>query len=153
MKNGVSDFTYTLEHIGEAAKWFWEQVRDYRVIAFSGEMGAGKTTFIHELCTYLGVNDTVSSPTFALINEYHFMNGQGNDTTIYHMDWYRLKDTAEAIHSGMEDCIIQAKTGKDTYCYIEWPEKAPELLTAPYVRASIRMGSPTERTLSVEINP
>src|SRR5690348_14395358 len=108
--------SYSLTDIQEAVEEFWLQARSYRVLAFSGQLGAGKTTFIHALCDYLNVNDTVSSPTFALINEYHF-NANGKDNLIYHMDWYRLKDTDEAINAGMEDCILN----KEAYCFIEWP--------------------------------
>lgn len=109
-------------------------------------MGAGKTTFIHALCDYLGVQDAVSSPTFALVNEYHFMQN-GLDRTIYHMDWYRLRDAAEATGAGMEDALHQ----KDAYCFVEWPEKAPELLPHPYVRIDIEVISETERRLTCRI--
>lgn len=92
----------------------------------------------------LGVEDAVSSPTFALINEYHFIQ-DGKDRTIYHMDWYRLRDTEEAINAGMEDCLQQ----KDNYCFIEWPEKAVELLPCPHLRIEIKTISPQERTMDV----
>ena len=111
---------YSLEGIADVVRGFWEIGQRYRVHAFSGEMGAGKTTFIHRLCDYLGVNDTVSSPTFALINEYHFLDATAADQTIYHLDWYRLKDTTEAINAGMEDCLSEAKKG-NAFCFIEWP--------------------------------
>jgi tRNA threonylcarbamoyladenosine biosynthesis protein TsaE len=98
-------------------------------------MGAGKTTFIHALCDYLGVEDAVSSPTFALINEYHFLQDE-RDKTIYHMDWYRLRDTAEAIAAGLADALNQ----KNAYCFVEWPEKALDLLPRPYLWLEINMG-------------
>lgn len=127
--------SYTLDTIDQAVKQFWETASAYNIIAFSGEMGAGKTTFIHHLCDYLNVQDTVSSPTFALINEYHF-DDKGRDTVIYHLDWYRLKNTEEAINAGMEDCISQVR-GRPGYCFIEWPEKAIELLRPPYLKVRI----------------
>jgi tRNA threonylcarbamoyladenosine biosynthesis protein TsaE len=140
---------YTLGTIGDAAKQLWERFGAYRIFAFNGEMGAGKTTFIHALCDHLQVQDTVSSPTFALINEYHFIN-EGKDNTIYHLDWYRLKDTAEAINAGMEDCILQAKN-KTAWCFIEWPEKAAALLNLPHVSLSIETVSNTERKMIATI--
>jgi tRNA threonylcarbamoyladenosine biosynthesis protein TsaE len=111
-------------------------------------MGAGKTTFIHELCDLLGVEDTVSSPTFAIINEYHFLHG-GIDKIIYHMDWYRIRNTAEAITAGVEDALSQ----KNAYCFIEWPEKARELLPKPHLWIDITPDedSAEERNLSVTL--
>jgi tRNA threonylcarbamoyladenosine biosynthesis protein TsaE len=131
MENKLLQLSYTLDTMPDAVRQFWTVAKDYRTLAFSGEMGAGKTTFIHTLCDYLKVQDTVSSPTFALINEYHFEDN-GSDTTIYHLDWYRLRNTADAISAGMEDCIITAQRGH-AYCFLEWPEKAPELLREPYL--------------------
>jgi len=78
-------------------------------------MGAGKTTFIHALCDALEVEDSISSPTFSIINQYRTADGQ----TIYHMDLYRIKDENEAINAGVEDCLF----GGDI-CLVEWPEKA-----------------------------
>ena len=149
MSNVLLEISYTLADIDKAAIKFWELLHDYRIFAFSGEMGAGKTTFIHHLSDFLEVEDAVSSPTFALINEYHF-DDHGNDRMIYHLDWYRLRDTAEAINAGMEDCIVQAKNGV-AYCFIEWPEKAKELLQTPYLWISIENLSMTERKMSVKL--
>ncbi|MBS1587492.1 MAG: tRNA (adenosine(37)-N6)-threonylcarbamoyltransferase complex ATPase subunit type 1 TsaE [Bacteroidetes bacterium] len=137
---------YSLNDIPAAATSFWNAAKDYRVMAFSGELGAGKTTFIHALCDQLGVTDSVSSPTFALINEYHF-DKTGKDRVIYHMDWYRLNSTQEAINAGMEDCLQQ----DEVLCLIEWPEKAPELLRAPYLHVSISSTDETSRTITVAV--
>jgi tRNA threonylcarbamoyladenosine biosynthesis protein TsaE len=141
---------YTLDEIAAAAAGFWRCVQAYRIIAFSGEMGAGKTTFIHHLCEYLGVEDVVSSPTFALINEYHYTGAGGRDEMIYHMDWYRLKDEAEAINAGMEDCLITARKGS-ARCFIEWPAKAAALLQPPFIWVSIAATSPYHRLMTVEV--
>ena len=149
MQTQLLSLAYTLDTIDIAVKQFWETVNKYHVFAFSGEMGAGKTTFIHHLCDHLKVEDTVSSPTFALINEYHFATGY-KDTTLYHMDWYRVKSTEEAMEAGMEDCIIQAKQD-NVYCFIEWPEKAKELLTKPYLWITIETVSITEREMAVTV--
>jgi len=140
---------YTLDDIDNAAQHFWNKLGNYRIFAFSGEMGAGKTTFIHHLCDYLQVEDAVSSPTFALINEYHFSSG-GSDRLIYHMDWYRLRDTSEAISTGMDDCIAQAGTER-AWCFIEWPEKAMALLAPPCVWVAIESLSHTERRLTASL--
>lgn len=149
MEQHLLQLTYTLGNIDDAVKRFWEALNAYSIFAFSGEMSAGKTTFIHHLCQYLNVDDTVSSPTFSLINEYHF-NRQGKDATIYHMDWYRLKNEAEALNAGIEDCLLQAKQ-KNIWCFVEWPEKAEAILPRPYLWLSIETISPTERSMSVSI--
>jgi tRNA threonylcarbamoyladenosine biosynthesis protein TsaE len=147
MPDPLLQISYSLSNIENAVHQFWQYAHQYSVLAFSGEMGAGKTTFIHALCDYLKVEDTVSSPTFALINEYHFMQGQ-KDMTIYHMDWYRLKNTDEAIDTGMEDCLLQP----NSYAFVEWPEKAPEILPHPHLFISIEIISADERRLYVWIN-
>lgn len=136
--------SYSLATIENAVNQLWQSAHQYNVWAFSGEMGAGKTTFVHALCNILGVHDAVSSPTFALINEYHFLK-DGTDRTIYHMDWYRLRDTEEAINAGMEDCVMQ----KNNYSFIEWPEKAPELLPHPYLWITIEATGPDTRSMTV----
>ena len=141
--------SYTLAEIDKAAIRFWDALHSYSIFAFSGDLGAGKTTFIHHVCDHLHVQDAVSSPTFALINEYHFTDAGNNEQMIYHLDWYRLKDSAEAINAGMEDCILQAKSG-GAYCFIEWPEKAIELLQKPYLWVSIETTGITERKMTVK---
>jgi tRNA threonylcarbamoyladenosine biosynthesis protein TsaE len=150
MSKDLLTLSYTLETIGDAARRFWEAFNGYHIFAFSGEMGAGKTTFIHYLCDHLKVEDVVSSPTFALINEYHFSGAEGTDNTIFHLDWYRLRDCAEAIDAGMEDCIEQAQAGA-AYCFIEWPEKATELLNFPYLFIAIDAVSVTERIMTITL--
>lgn len=145
MPTPALQISYSLANIENAVHQFWQYAHQYRIFAFSGELGAGKTTFIHHLCELLGVEDAVSSPTFSLINEYHFNDGR--DRIIYHMDWYRLRDTEEAVNAGMEDCLLQ----KDKYCFIEWPEKAHELLPAPYLWISIQSTSATDRIMSIEL--
>lgn len=140
----VLQISYTLDNIENAVHQFWQYAHQYRILAFSGEMGAGKTTFIRTLCDYLSVADTVSSPTFALINEYHFLQNNA-DRTIYHMDWYRLNNEDEVVQAGMEDCLMQ----KGAYCFVEWPEKAPVLLRKPYMLIKIEVISPAERHMNV----
>ncbi|MFN8252224.1 MAG: tRNA (adenosine(37)-N6)-threonylcarbamoyltransferase complex ATPase subunit type 1 TsaE [Ferruginibacter sp.] len=110
------DLNFELAGINAAAKQLLEAAGDKTVFAFHGEMGAGKTTFIHALCKVMGVKGTVSSPTFSIINQYL----TAGDRIIYHMDLYRLKDEQEALNAGVEDCLYSAQT-----CLVEWPEKAP----------------------------
>ncbi len=109
------EWTYTLPEIDQTARTFWETYPDQKIIAFHGEMGAGKTSFIRALCAVKNVKETVSSPTFSLINEYRSPAG-----TIYHLDLYRLQDTEEAIRAGVEDCLYSGEI-----CLVEWPERAP----------------------------
>jgi tRNA threonylcarbamoyladenosine biosynthesis protein TsaE len=108
---------FTLADISAAARQFLERVKDRKVIAFNGDMGAGKTTFIHALCDELQVRSPVGSPTFSIINEYKYPGG-----TLYHLDLYRLKDEEEAIRAGVEDCLYSGNI-----CLVEWPERAPGL--------------------------
>jgi tRNA threonylcarbamoyladenosine biosynthesis protein TsaE len=149
MNTQLLQISYGLNQIEDAVKRFWEVTKEYKLFAFSGEMGAGKTTFIHYICDMLQVEDTVSSPTFALINEYHYSKN-GKDHLIWHMDWYRLKDAAEAINAGMEDCIQSAAEGEAT-CFIEWPEKALDLFHKPYLWITIETIAPDQRSMTVEL--
>ncbi len=141
--------TYTLSNISSITADLWNVLSAYPHIAFSGEMGAGKTTLIHHLCDRLKVEDAVSSPTFALINEYHFDNGQ-RDVVIYHMDWYRIKSEDELPAAGIEDCMIQAVREKN-YCFVEWPEKAPGMLQKPCAWVHITLADEVTRNLTVTI--
>lgn len=142
----VLQISYSLANIRNAADKLWQYGHQYKVWTLSGDMGAGKTTLVHALCDVLGVSDTVSSPTFAIINNYSF-NDNGVDAAIYHMDWYRLEDEEEAINAGVEDCIQQ----KDNYSIIEWPEKAPGILPASYLEVTIDVTGPEERTLKAQL--
>ncbi len=141
-----TNIKYTLDTIQVAATQLWDLVKGYRIIAFNGDMGAGKTTFIHALCDHLGVKDNVSSPTYALINEYHFSHSQYGSKIIYHMDWYRLKDADEAINAGVEDCLQQP----DAICLVEWPEIAIQLLPRSYAWVDISILSLTEREMGIK---
>jgi len=134
---------FSLEEIGDAARQFWQWAAGRRVFAFSGSLGAGKTTFIHALCEVLGVRDAVSSPTFALINEYRFRDAGGAERIILHMDWYRLRDLDEAIDAGMEDALLR----QDAICFVEWPVRAAELLAMPHVAVELSAESQNRRLL------
>lgn len=108
-----------LSELALAATKFCEEIGDTRVFLFNGEMGAGKTTFIKEICKCLGVTDEVTSPTFAIINEYPCRKYN----FIYHFDFYRIEKTAEIFDIGFEEYLET-----DSLLFIEWPDKAEELI-------------------------
>lgn len=112
---------FTLEQIDAAAAACWQQAGTAKVLAFHGEMGAGKTTFIQALCRQKGVKQGMGSPTFSLINEYAGAE-QGQPVVLYHIDLYRLNTPEDAIRAGVEDCMYSGH-----YCLVEWPERAPGL--------------------------
>jgi tRNA threonylcarbamoyladenosine biosynthesis protein TsaE len=108
-----------LSDISKAAQEFLSLIGTHKVIAFSGEMGAGKTTFIKALCAELGIGDIASSPTYSLVNEYHSASGE----KVYHFDFYRLNNETEALDMGCDEYFYSG-----SYCFIEWPEKIASLL-------------------------
>ena len=118
----------SLDTIRDAAKEFVANMGDSRVFAFYGKMGAGKTTFIKALCRELGVEDVITSPTFAIVNEYTAASGD----PIYHFDFYRIKKLEEVYDMGYEEYFYDGGL-----CLIEWPELIEELLPENAVRVSI----------------
>ena len=110
--------TYDLSTLSEIADLLAEHVRLYEVVTFEGDLGAGKTTLIKALCKVLGVHDMVSSPTFALVNEYEATN-LGPRTRVYHVDLYRLEGEEEAVRAGIEDHLYSGDL-----CLVEWPQRA-----------------------------
>jgi tRNA threonylcarbamoyladenosine biosynthesis protein TsaE len=117
-----------LSGLKKAAREFAEQMGKHKVFAFHGDMGAGKTTFIKALCNDLGVSENITSPTFALVNEYLLPEG----SFIYHFDCYRLKNINEAYDIGAEEYFASGQL-----CFIEWPEKIEALLPDDTVWVSI----------------
>jgi tRNA threonylcarbamoyladenosine biosynthesis protein TsaE len=116
-----------IDHIREAAREFIEHIGDRRVFAFYGKMGAGKTTFVKAICEELGVDDVITSPTFAIINEYSLPSN-----SIYHFDFYRIKKLEEVYDMGYEDYFYSG-----ALCFIEWPELIEDILPDDAVRVSI----------------
>ena len=129
-----------LDHIRETAREFIDNMGNRKVFAFYGKMGAGKTTFIKAVCEELGVEDVITSPTFAIINEY-----SGKDDTIYHFDFYRIKKLEEVYDMGYEDYFYSG-----ALCFIEWPELIEELLPTDAVKVSIREQENGTRTVEFE---
>ena len=130
---------FTLAQLPETAAAVLAATSAYNVIAFHGEMGAGKTTFIHAFCEAMGVEGSISSPTFSIINEYNTLKGQ----RVYHMDLYRLKNEAEAINAGVEDCLYSGSK-----CLVEWPEKAPGIFPDNTLHISIAVIAGGQRKIS-----
>jgi tRNA threonylcarbamoyladenosine biosynthesis protein TsaE len=131
---------FHLSQIKDVAAQLWQQYHQYKIWAFNAPMGAGKTTLIHALCNVLNVSSTVTSPTFAIINEYE----SSLISIIYHMDWYRLKDKTEIIQAGCEDCIESGNL-----CFIEWAEKAHELFPLNTLYIKLEIINADERRLIV----
>lgn len=127
-----------IENIHEAAREFINQIGDARVFAFYGKMGAGKTTFIKAICEELGCQDVITSPTFAIVNEY------SSDTTpIYHFDFYRIKKLEEVYDMGYEEYFYSG-----ALCLIEWPELIEEILPDDAVRVNINEQEDGSRTIT-----
>ena len=134
----------TLEALPEAAEQFVALMGDETVYAFKGEMGAGKTTFIRQLCRALGVEeDLANSPSFSIINEYR------SDTTaelMYHFDLYRLETVEEALEIGVEDYFDSG-----ALCFLEWPERIVPLLPDDSVVVDLKVIDDESRTLTVNL--
>lgn len=128
----------SLEEVPGAAKTFLDSIGDTRVVAFSGELGAGKTTFIQSLCRALGVPSEVNSPTFALVNEYFTAEGE----SVYHIDLYRIEDPAELFDLGYEEYFYSGAR-----CFIEWPEKASHLIPGDALTVNIEVNENGSREL------
>lgn len=125
-------FLHTISDLDQVASQLLDFARDRHKMAFYGEIGAGKTTFIQAICKQLGVREAVVSPTFALVNEYSFVDNLQKEQLVYHLDLYRLKNLQEALDIGVEDMLYDRH-----YCFIEWPELIEVLLPEEVVRIKI----------------
>jgi tRNA threonylcarbamoyladenosine biosynthesis protein TsaE len=135
------DAIFKIGQLKQVARALWKEGRLKRVWAFHAPMGTGKTTFIHALCEELGVHSAISSPTFAIINEYNSTEAG----TIFHMDWYRLKDEEEAMNAGVEDSLLSGH-----FCLVEWPDKAAGLLPDNTLHVHMEMLDEETRRLYTE---
>lgn len=136
------DSKFNLAAIEAAAANFLKIVDGPAVVAFHGEMGAGKTTFISAICRMLKVKDAVSSPTYALIHQYKI----SDEKKVYHLDLYRLKDEEEALMAGVEECFYSGN-----WCLVEWPEKAPGLLPPGTIHCYLTATGNNERKLQIKM--
>ena len=119
----------SLDQIHEAARQFINAMGENTVFALYGKMGAGKTTFIKAVCEELSVTDVITSPTFAIVNEYR---SEETGELIYHFDFYRIKKLSEVYDMGYEDYFYSG-----ALCFIEWPELVEELLPGDAVKVTI----------------
>ncbi|MES2425640.1 MAG: tRNA (adenosine(37)-N6)-threonylcarbamoyltransferase complex ATPase subunit type 1 TsaE [Bacteroidota bacterium] len=131
----------SLADLPELATQLLAHTGNNKIFLFQGDMGAGKTTFIKSLCEQLGVKEAVTSPTFAIVNEY-----QGANAKIYHFDFYRLKNQTEALDMGAEEYFYSGN-----YCFIEWPDKIPDMLPLHYVAVKVKALPDNSREISVDI--
>ncbi len=119
----------SLDSIHEAAREFIKNMGTGHVFAFYGKMGAGKTTFIKAVCEELGVDDVITSPTFAIVNDY---TSSKDDSHIFHFDFYRIKKLEEVYDMGYEDYFYSG-----SLCFIEWPELIEDILPGDAVKVTI----------------
>jgi tRNA threonylcarbamoyladenosine biosynthesis protein TsaE len=133
---------YSLGEIGKAADVVVEKMSEANILLIEGEMGAGKTTLIKEICKKLGVLDHVSSPTFSIVNEYRTLTA-----TVYHFDLYRLEDERQAEEIGLGDYLQSGQV-----CLVEWPEKASRILSFwPSIRLEISHLGDSSRILTLNV--
>lgn len=123
----------TPDELNSIAQALIESHPNARLFAFRGQMGAGKTTFIKTVCAFLGCTEPVTSPTFAIVNEY-----QGAKSVIYHFDFYRLKNSLEALNIGFEEYIDSGN-----YCLMEWPEVVEDILPKNIIEVTINVDEST----------
>lgn len=133
---------YSLEQLREIAEEVI-QLSKHKILLFNGEMGVGKTTLIKEICRVLGVEDTISSPTFSLVNEYV----TSNEETVYHFDFYRINDEEEALDMGIEDYFYT-----NNWCLVEWPNNIKNLLPLNSVTINITLNADNLRNIQLNYN-
>ena len=130
----------SLAQIHNVAKQFIDNIGTGKVFAFYGKMGSGKTTFIKAVCEELGVTDVITSPTFAIVNEYH---SEHTPKPIFHFDFYRIKKLEEVYDMGYEDYFYSG-----SLCFLEWPELIEEILPADVVKVKIEEQADGSRTVT-----
>ncbi|PKQ62793.1 tRNA (adenosine(37)-N6)-threonylcarbamoyltransferase complex ATPase subunit type 1 TsaE [Labilibaculum filiforme] len=130
----------SLKEINAVAKKFLSLVGNKRVFALYGAMGVGKTTFVKAICEAMGVEDTINSPTFSIVNEYH----TSKEEIIYHFDFYRIEDVKEAYDFGYEDYFYG-----NAMCFIEWPEKIESILPSDAVEVLFQEEKNGSRTITI----
>ncbi len=137
------DKNYGIAEMQIVAAELSELINQFKVVTFSGNLGAGKTSLIKILCELWGVQETVSSPTYALVNQYK-ADSEKAGTLIYHIDLYRVKDEEEAFEAGIEDHLYSGEL-----CLVEWPEKALGIIPKGALRVEISYVSDEQRHIRV----
>jgi len=127
----------------EIAQYIVQELGRFQVWLFYGELGSGKTTLIKEIGKVLGVSDTMSSPTFSIINEYE-TKGYGK---VFHFDFYRIKNEAEAYDIGTDEYFYSGLP-----CFVEWPEKIPSLIPSVHANVAIQVENNTQRTIVISFH-
>lgn len=130
----------SLDGIADAARQFVDAMGENKVFAMFGPMGVGKTTFVKAVCEILGVEDTITSPTFAIVNEYRTNTGD----QIFHFDFYRIRKVEEVYDMGYEDYVYSGAV-----CFLEWPELIEELLPEDTVRVTLSEEEDGTRTITL----
>lgn len=130
----------SLDGIADAARQFVDAMGENKVFAMFGPMGVGKTTFVKAVCEILGVEDTITSPTFAIVNEYRTNTGD----QIFHFDFYRIRKLEEVYDMGYEDYVYSGAV-----CFLEWPELIEELLPEDAVRVTLSEEEDGTRTITL----
>ncbi|KAA5548192.1 tRNA (adenosine(37)-N6)-threonylcarbamoyltransferase complex ATPase subunit type 1 TsaE [Adhaeribacter rhizoryzae] len=130
-----------LAQLPVAAAAVWDFAKDENILLFEGEMAAGKTTLIKEICRQAGVEEPVSSPTYALVNEYASNRGE----VFYHFDFYRINDPREALDMGATEYFYSGNK-----CLIEWPSLVQDLLPEHFVTVTIAKGAGEARTITLK---
>ena len=134
------ELVYRFDELNKTAETVLKNARNHSVWAFYGDMGAGKTTLIHELCKLMNVSGSFGSPTFSIINEYESPKGP-----VYHIDLYRCRDEDEAVRAGVEDCLYSGHL-----CMVEWPGRAEGIFPEGTLRLTLTVIDEFTRQLSVE---
>ena len=129
-----------IDTIRESAREFIQNIGEHKVFAFYGKMGAGKTTFVKAICEELGVEDVITSPTFAIVNEYET---SPKPQSIFHFDFYRIKRLEEVYDMGYEDYFYSG-----ALCFIEWPELIEDLLPEDAVKVTITENADGTRSVT-----
>ena len=135
-----TEFEYTLDEIESVASEIIKAFDGRKIVRFIGEMRAGKTTMIKSLCKLLGVDEEVTSPTFAIVNEY-----EGAGCRVFHFDFYRVKNQQEAIDLGLADYFYSGE-----YVFMEWPQLVDDFMPDDVVTLTIKEIDPTKRHATVE---
>jgi tRNA threonylcarbamoyladenosine biosynthesis protein TsaE len=139
----VTHYSVSLEGLGTVVEEIVELLDRVNVWIFQGDLGAGKTTLIKRIGAQLGVEDAMSSPSFAIVNEYQ----SRRKGKVFHFDFYRIKTEGEAADLGIEDYFYSGYP-----CFIEWPEQIPSLLPAEYGRVEIKIENESQRTIAISVH-